>query len=345
MGVLSFSIDLGGSTSAKVQIKKICPDEHRYQEVLKAYFEILLNVEARLYTQCYHAGIPLEQIYLVKGIGDELWYLIDLAEVETDIVAKLIRILSDVTGYVARLNISERSVTFEEEKDNPDIWDRVENAQLNLAFKCYLEVLEDCHNFSDYRVGFICQKLRNLVDKKGHTISQKEFDDLIGKTAAHLNLGILIPTGQNKHLGGIRYDPIGVDVDYFFRVSKHVLPGYVTLGERFVNMFADILDGKKLRILKDKYKNVSYSYYPFLKRHIPESYLKGTERACDVFLLLTLNCHSVHSSRENQSDPCEDTRTLLINEGFLLEEQGTEKDKAYGIKRYKRDLDKWPNTL
>lgn len=78
MALISFSIDLSRSTETKSLINKICSKNAEYKDILvRQYFRILNNIESDLYFQCVHENIPLEDLFLVKCIGDELWYVYD----------------------------------------------------------------------------------------------------------------------------------------------------------------------------------------------------------------------------------------------------------------------------
>lgn len=75
---VSFSIDLTGSTLAKQLIEEYCDAEDMQLKLLQAYNRILLNTELFLYNRFLQIDGMLEKLFLVKSLGDELWYT-DLA--------------------------------------------------------------------------------------------------------------------------------------------------------------------------------------------------------------------------------------------------------------------------
>lgn len=290
----------------------------------------------------------MERLFLVKSIGDELWYIIELEDNDAGLAYSTISALQSITSYVASLSITSEHVEFQEQKEDDTIWDRIRYARLNLAFKAYADVMEDCHNFTGERVDFIVKALRNLTGIDGKPrFSQDGFNQLIANVSGRLNIGELSADNELK-LKGIRYDPIGTDVDLFFRTSKHALPGLTTIGESFVTKFAGF-DSNRICLIEGDSTRQSYHYFPFLKTVLTPDKLKGTGRSYTVYSLLSAQPDALFSRAptDPEPDPVKETRDRLVTQGFLIvsENPDLDKYKKDGWTFYKRNPELWPNRL
>ena len=81
---VSMSIDVAGSTEAKTRLKNLNDEPDRQTQFLELFYRLFLEKGLRFYDQLTKTDgayrllpLALEQIFYVKGIGDEVWLLIE----------------------------------------------------------------------------------------------------------------------------------------------------------------------------------------------------------------------------------------------------------------------------
>ncbi len=82
--LVSVSINVAGSTEAKTRLKTLPSEPDRQMEFLRDFYRQFLQQELRFYDQLTTKDgafqlrpLLLDQIFYVKGIGDEVWLLIE----------------------------------------------------------------------------------------------------------------------------------------------------------------------------------------------------------------------------------------------------------------------------
>ena len=207
MALLSFSIDLSRSTETKSLINKICLKNKEYKDhLVRQYFRVLINIESDLYFQCIHNEIPLEYLFLVKCIGDELWYIYEWDEAKytkkqfAALIVKFLYVLDHIASRQDDFLISERKVPWKEEENNPEIWDEIAHERITLPRKVYADILYDYYNFTEDRIDIITDRIKgDLYNQAKHIKREKDFSDVsiqekfkarLPELAKMLNLGV-----------------------------------------------------------------------------------------------------------------------------------------------------------
>ena len=114
--LISLSIDVVGSTAAKTRLRDLAVNDERRDELYRQFYIGFLHEEGRFYDALFEAGIwgygpPLDwrRLFVVKGIGDELWMTYevgdlpgDRAETQAEIARASVRIIGAALGLVGR---------------------------------------------------------------------------------------------------------------------------------------------------------------------------------------------------------------------------------------------------
>lgn len=292
MAILSFSIDLSRSTEAKSFINDICQNnQERKDHLIKQYYRYLINIETDLYFHCIVDSIPLENLFLVKSIGDELWYVYDWDEEKyskkefVSIVLKFMYILSDIASKRDVLFISEKDVDWEEEQNNPDVWENVKYERITLPRKVFADILYDYYNFTVDRVDAVSEKVKGHLHENAKYIKTKNFSaqkmqemlkEELPKIAERLDLGSWGKKSNGKfEVTNIRFDPIGTDVDLFFRCASKAIPSLLRIGQNLFELISSKTEGNQFVIEHGNSVHTSYEYLSQIKEIYRKGSLKG----------------------------------------------------------------------
>lgn len=320
MKLLSISFDVANSTQLKTTISEVAPSHERKQELLHQYYRYLTRIETELYFKANRAGIDLKHLFLVKNIGDELWYVYQFDDEDgvPASVLELIRIAGDIVGRSVSFVVSERELTLAEEMDYERM-PAIQEKRIGIAVKCFVDILDDYIDFSLDRINTVSNELEKLIQPDSQGRGRPETcKELIKALSPSLHLGVITDTGTGIKHDGIRFDPIGHDVDRFFRTGKFALPGVVTIGQR---LFASLQAGHTNHEVKIRCKhspqNYQFSYYNFIERHIAKKELKGIGYSYSVYYLLIACGDGLLRLRCREPDPLKETRRLLLRHSFL----------------------------
>lgn len=228
--LVSMSIDMAGSTEAKTRMLALAADDTGRHSFYTTLYKRFLNHEDRLYRALFssnssHHGSALDwrRLFVVKGIGDELWILYELNG--TDDVSGAVRLLHCAIAFVEEL-INWSST---EDPDRPDFDPVAEEAlradHMELAYKIYMDLVQDALEISSLRAKSLESNVASYLGRGG-----QPFDADCGELAARLNAGFYYVFG-NQYRRAFRTDYIGHEIDRFFRTSKAALPCVVTVGE------------------------------------------------------------------------------------------------------------------
>lgn len=317
MKLLSISFDVANSTQLKTTISEVAPSHERKNELLHQYYRYLTKIETELYIKASRAGINLKHLFLVKNIGDELWYVYQFDD-EGGVpasVLELILIAGDIVGRSVSFVVSERGLTLAEEMDYERMPAIVEK-RIGIAVKCFVDILDDYIDFSLDRIDTVTNELKRLIQTETQSKGlQEAYTELIKNLSPSLHLGVITETGKHD---GIRSDPIGHDVDRFFRTAKFALPGVVTIGQRlFVLLQADHTNHEVKIRYKHSLLNYQFAYYNFIERDIAKKELKGIGYSYSVYYLLIACGDGLLRLRCREPDPLKETRRLLLRHSFL----------------------------
>ncbi|TGL87391.1 hypothetical protein EHQ68_12675 [Leptospira congkakensis] len=308
----------------KTKISEISPNQIRKVELLQRYNTFLTKIESRLYFHAHRQNIDLTNLFLIKNIGDELWYVYKFDDTDgiPSHVFELIQIASNIVATTNSFIVSERDLSYIEET-NFESSPSINETRINLPVKCYFDILEDYMDFSLARMHAIADELGKLIQSNLHfNLSQEErtqaYNDMIMNLSPSLNLGHVTIEGDNTRHNSIRFDPIGHDVDRFFRTSKFSLPGVITIGNTLFTLLEESRSKTRVQIkVKHVAGRYSFEYKNFIKYHIPANKLKGIGYGYTVYYLLVSNAHGLFFVRRGEHDAYKDTRTLLLNHSFL----------------------------
>ena len=250
MSLLSISIDLANSTKTKREICHVSRGD--IENIRKCYADMakqLYRMEANLYFQAANGGLDLHRFFVVKTIGDEIWIVYDLAEIPTHnlkeiplrtlefntVFLKLLNALIDVTSREYHICITSRKLTLEEE-NNTELQTKSEIKFVNkeLRPKIYFDIIRTYQEVSSVRNEIYSEKLLGEFFKAGKNpkaIDYKEIGDIIER----LYIGTIINWNGAKVQTKFRFDPLGFDVDCFFRYTKAAESKHVACGKNLID--------------------------------------------------------------------------------------------------------------
>lgn len=247
--LISLSIDVVGSTEAKRRLRDLAANEAWRAELYKGFYAGFLAAEDRFYTDLFAPGIwgqgpPLDwrRLFVVKGIGDELWLTYDASppegvDAEAALVQAAVRLIS------AALALCQRTVPCggTGEDLGPGFDPKAEEEQrhdwMELPFKVSIDLVEDAVEISGQRLDY-------LADRAGTYLAPPQDEaDLRNPApfgASHVEILRRLNAGHFELAGGhrlrqaYRTDYIGPDVDRFFRITRFALPGLVMVGDNLM---------------------------------------------------------------------------------------------------------------
>ena len=230
--VISMSIDMAGSTEAKTRMLAVAADRARCNELYSELYQNFLHHEHRLYSKLFdpNAGhgcvLDWKRLFVVKGIGDEIWILYEINPVTEDhlvsAAARLIYASLGLVGESIEWHGTERS-------SGPDTTPEEESRQrfdeMKLAYKVQMDLLVDALEISGIRARYVSGNVGQYLRRE-----RAPFDADAAELANRLNAGQFDTMGRRVRRV-FRTDYIGHEVDRFFRTAKAALPGIVTVGE------------------------------------------------------------------------------------------------------------------
>lgn len=268
----SFSIDLCRSTEAKKFLQKHdSEDRPRWAEKgLAQYIARLTSLECKIHDILKEEKIEIDELYLIKVIGDEFWFMCFPStqwegEMVPDTVLKLTKSL---------LRVAELSYPIIKGDE-----------QLDMPVKVYLDAVE---NFTDIQ-GKRVKEVSRLFSSE--QLMNEGADD-------RFLLGDHEKTKDGGLFKRFRWDPIGPDIDHFFRVNKFSRPGLLSIGKRLID----------LMINENKDVNI-----PRIHEEIQSENLKGIGEPYTVYHLLPSKLNKM----QVENDGLEDTRLYLATNGYL----------------------------
>jgi hypothetical protein len=307
--MISLSIDVVGSTAAKAMLRDLAADEARRDQRYTEYYRNFLWEEGRFYDALFAAGAwgfgpPLDwrKLFVVKGIGDELWLTYDVSDVSEDhetadaeIGRATVRLVGAALGLVARMvDVGglehDTGPTF-----NPDVEETMRYARKALPFKVTMDLIEDAIEISDMRMEFLTPRVGAYLAagqrEPGSPVRPGPFGAEDVEILNRLNAGSFALVGGHRLRQVYRSDLIGTDVDRFFRITKEALPGCVMIGDALFSRLSTAPYG----VIAADLEQVELLYAPDLNRPtskvrsgqpvlvktttIPEKELKGIGRS------------------------------------------------------------------
>lgn len=335
MPLLSFSIDLSRSTKAKTVIDRVASNVEMKSKLLDYYNKIFMQIEAELCSRIIEYDIPLDKLTLVKRLGDEVWFVYDLdvddnehsKKNNSENIYKILQMLFTIVVKHHRFFVTEREVYWDEEEKNPNIWEHVNHEEVMMPRKCFVDIMYNYAEYSKERAANIKNGLINGIRIKKLKSGLKadtaeieaELNQLFPKAASVFNIGDCEVSNGNFHLKNIRFDPIGRDVDWFFRCNKYALPAMIKVGQRLFDYVATEIDGTKMRIAHGQGSSTKYDSYNFIEEIIDKQDLKGIDENYNLYALLDNSSTpqlAVEQGKEDR-DGCQESRNFLLGRDFV----------------------------
>ena len=248
--LISLSIDVVGSTAAKTRLRDLAANDGRRDELYRQFYKGFLHEEGRFYDALFEAGNwgyapPLDwrRLFVVKGIGDELWMTYDVsdfpgdpAETRAEITRASVRIIGAALDLVRRMVPVGGTAGGTGPNFDPALEQSMEFAHMDLPFKVTLDLIEDAIEISDIRRDYLAARAGLYLaahQREPNSLPARHgpfgADDV--EILNRLNAGNFALVGGHRVRQVYRTDLIGNDVDRFFRITKEALPGCVMVGQ------------------------------------------------------------------------------------------------------------------
>lgn len=248
--LISLSIDVVGSTAAKTRLRALAADQERRDQLYSQFYNGFLHQEGRFYDALFDAagwgfGPPLDwrRLFVVKGIGDELWMTYDVSDLSsepTETEAEIVRASVRLIGAAMSLVRSTVPVGGLERDTgpgfDPTLEETLRSDHMELPFKVTMDLIEDAIEISDLRMEFLAPRVGSYLvagrrEPGSAPIRPGAFGAADVEILNRLNAGQFALVGGHRVRQIYRTDLIGNDVDRFFRITKEALPGCVMIGE------------------------------------------------------------------------------------------------------------------
>jgi hypothetical protein len=175
--------------------------------------------------------IDWKRLFVVKGIGDEIWLLYTIEPNEIGhLPAAAVRIMGAAQLLVQQsigwsATAHDLGPNFDPEAEEQEACD-----SMNLSYKVYIDLIADALEISALRADALAPKIPQYLLESEDSEFTTRFGADEALLASRLNIGFFETTGRRRRQI-TRADYIGHDVDRFFRTTKAAIPGVVTIGE------------------------------------------------------------------------------------------------------------------
>jgi hypothetical protein len=230
--LLSISIDVAGSTSAKQSIQAFQSKYGSYEGQFEGYLASFSAIEHQFYQALQKAPVArLADLFVVKHIGDEIWCVVVLKASQSSRSKALIHdVLSALRTMMSRTGVMTFTITNTPKDPCEEKWEDVEFEQIDLGVKVTVDLLRHVVDFTKFRTECLGKHFMR------RTTDEKEVED-IADVLQRLNLGTTRANGTKVQIA-TRSDYVGLEVDRFFRLTKYAKPGLILMG----NALADFLE-------------------------------------------------------------------------------------------------------
>lgn len=229
MAFISISIDLAGSTAIKqALVDGSSGDPFVKRKLHQRYLELLFRVERNFYKALIKAeGVDFSELFLVKTIGDEYWYLYEIDQADQSILDRAtVGFLDSLLQVLA----ADRYLSFRGE--GPELQDRSAESRSRKAFsvpiKIMIDLIQEPFEANRERFEYLKDFLASPSSGAGSPVYA--IDDRLAQACNRLNLGTpeMFRDRPGVH---VRPDYIGLEIDRFFRLAKYCRPLLVTVGD------------------------------------------------------------------------------------------------------------------
>jgi hypothetical protein len=237
MPFISISIDICGSTDAKANLRR----HSKYigtkaSSLYDTFQKQVLRVEETFWTMLRSSSLDIQRLFLIKSIGDEVWYTYDLEKLEEyESEAAISRLI----GALISLQ-SKRFDLVAGPPEDPSNWmneDPDKYLQIELPLKITIEVIKDALDVATVREKYLAPHVASLLsplEKPSQSIQAG--DEGYINLCNRLGIANQVKT-EKKVLSSIRSDYIGWEIDRFFRLTKAAIKGAVLIGPEILSDF------------------------------------------------------------------------------------------------------------
>ena len=245
--LISLSIDVVGSTAAKTRLRDLAANDERRDELYRQFYEGFLHEEGRFYDALFTAGTwgqlpPLDwrRLFVVKGIGDELWMTYDVsdlpgdpAETQAEIARASVRLIGAALDLVRGTVPVGGTACDTGPNFDPALEESMQFDHMDLPFKVTLDLIADAIEISDIRMDYLVRRAGlYLAAHRREPGSAPARHGAFGaedvEILNRLNAGNFALVGGHRVQQVYRTDLIGSDVD---RPTKIELDGARHQGE------------------------------------------------------------------------------------------------------------------
>ncbi len=300
MPFISISIDIIGSTDAKAKL--LGHSSHigtKATDLYESFQKQVLRVEETFWTMLRSSNLDINRLFLIKNIGDEVWYTYDLEELEEyerrAVVARMIESL--VALQTKHFDLVAGP------PEDPWNWRDVDPntlMRIDLSLKITMDVITDALEVASVREKYLAPHVASLLSPlKKPTRFVKAGDDRYINLCNRLGIANQVKT-KEKVLSSIRSDYIGWEIDRFFRLRKAAIKGTVLVGPNILSDF----ESNKLIVSTDTENQTKPGWtisninirlccgqhsftslggnYKLAKRYLPADELKGIGEGCEI---------------------------------------------------------------
>lgn len=237
MPFISISIDICGSTDAKAKLREhsVCIDT-KATKLYDSFQQQVLRVEETFWTMIRSCSLDIERLFLIKSIGDEVWYAYDLEKLEAfdcrAAVARMIEALVSLQTKHFDLVAGPPEDPYNWEDVDPDTLLRIE-----MPLKITIDVITDASDVGAVREKYLAPHVASLLsplDKRAKPVQAGD-DDYIN-LCNRLGIANQVKAKGKVH-SSIRSDYIGWEIDRFFRLTKAAIKGAVLIGPEILSDF------------------------------------------------------------------------------------------------------------
>lgn len=236
MAFVSLSIDLVGSTMAKQAIVRAAgndPDKRNryYREYLKLLFSIEREFYININTSFEKAGLNMNRVSLIKSIGDEYWFAINVDAKDAQDIASVS--WSAIEASIASIS-ADRYLGIPNE-DKAELDDETRTILgTNFPIKVMADIITDPIEITGLRYQYL-KDVFSILRQDSTTVFR--VDDAFLALCNRLNIGGTAVKAGSASLVA-RLDYIGLEIDRFFRLTHKAHPSILAIG----NDLAEHLD-------------------------------------------------------------------------------------------------------
>ena len=325
MGFLSISLDLSGSTQAKqaiVELTENLPDNRA--DYYSEYLRLLYATERDFYRGLISRPLfRFSDLYLVKMIGDEFWWVYAIDEAREESLAA---VATGLFQTILDLFASDRYLAIHGPEEQCKTGRHgLPARQFNLPIKAFVDYVGEVTEVNVARYEY----LKDVIAMaEGGPATVYRVDQRFAEFCDRLNLGS--PAGERRKVT-TRTDYIGLEIDRFFRLTRFCRPSLLGVGKNLIEklpcrfaMPPDAPDGAEIQVLDlpspwhDENPDGSFRKYAVLEP-IPSITMKGISEdysICHIFGAATLgdSIYAQPASVETMMNP---TRAFLAEHGFF----------------------------